>query len=215
MRVLVIGSTGGSGRAAIDALLAKGHRVTAFTRRPDALASTDQLEKFVGDVMNAADVDRAVRGHDAVVITLGISEDPVLVRFRGAKATASDVRSVGTQNVVAAMAAHGVRRLVVQSSYGVGPTRGRLPLEWRMIFSMLLAPQIADTEVQEKVVRSSSLDWSLVQPVGLTNADDEAAFTSKDGSTKSMNVSRRAVGRVLADVVADGASIGSTISVSA
>src|SRR5687768_7880158 len=33
MRVLVMGATGGSGRAAVDALVERGHEVTAFARR--------------------------------------------------------------------------------------------------------------------------------------------------------------------------------------
>ena len=49
------------------------------------------------------------------------------------------------------MGTHGVRRLVVQSSFGVGETRGRLRLQERLFFSLLLKPQIVDTEVQELV----------------------------------------------------------------
>ena len=99
------------------------------------------------------------------------------------------------------MKQHGVRRLIVQSSYGVGPTRDRLPFMWRMIFSLLLKPQIADTEVQERAVRESGLQWTLVQPVGLNDGAGETAFASPDGATKSMAISRRAVGRVLAGLV--------------
>lgn len=216
MRVLVIGSTGGSGRAAIDALLAAGHSVTAFVRPSSRLESTDErLGRFVGDVMNPTDVDAAVASHDAVIVTLGISEDPLRVRFRGAAATAGDVRSAGTKNVIAAMRTHGVRRLVVQSSYGVGPSRDRLSLKWRFLFSAILAPQIADTEVQERAVRDSDLAWSLVQPVGLTDeVDDRPPFVSADGETKSMSVSRRSVGRVLAGLVHDESTVGATIAVS-
>jgi hypothetical protein len=62
------------------------------------------------------DVGRAVRGQDAVVVTLGISEHPLRVRLLGSAGTPLDVRSRGTAAVVAAMRTHGVRRLVVQSS---------------------------------------------------------------------------------------------------
>ncbi len=39
MNILVIGATGGSGRAVCDALLDRGHRVTAVARRADATAA--------------------------------------------------------------------------------------------------------------------------------------------------------------------------------
>ena len=40
MRILVIGATGRSGRAVCDALLDRGHRVTAFARSATAMTPT-------------------------------------------------------------------------------------------------------------------------------------------------------------------------------
>jgi nucleoside-diphosphate-sugar epimerase len=155
-KVLVVGATGGTGRATIDALVKRGHRVTAFSRHAESLEnSSDRVTLLNGDATNPDDVERAVAGHDAVIITLGITENPLRVRLFGAARTPLDVRSAGTRNVIAAMRKHGVRRLVVQSSYGVGETRRSLRWVERMFFSLLLKPQIADTEVQELEVRES------------------------------------------------------------
>ncbi|MGY1735447.1 NAD(P)-dependent oxidoreductase [Geodermatophilus sp. SYSU D00684] len=204
MRVLVVGATGGSGRAAVEALAGQGHEVTAFARRASAAyAGRPGVRAVDGDATAPGDVGRAVRGQDAVVVTLGISESPLRVRLRGSRGTPLDVRSRGTAAVVAAMREHGVPRLVVQSSYGVGETRGRLPLSARLVFALLLRPQIADHERQERVVRDSGLDWTIVQPVYLTDGDEPAA-TSPAGDTEGMHVSRRALGGVLADLVAGG-----------
>ena len=38
-------------------------------------------------------------------------------------------------------------------TFGIGETKGRLPLAWRCIFAMVLRPQIADSEEQERAVR--------------------------------------------------------------
>jgi uncharacterized protein YbjT (DUF2867 family) len=67
------------------------------------------------------------------------------------------------------------------------------------VFALLLRPQIADHERQEQIVRRSGLDWTLVQPVYLTDGDEPAAL-SGTGDTEGMRVSRRAVGGVLADL---------------
>ena len=217
MRVLVIGATGGSGRATVEELLAAGHEVTAFARRPDALGGTsEQLKVFQGDATNPADVERAVRGQDAVIVTLGIRENAVLVRLRGSAGTPMDVRSAGTRNVISAMRKHGVRKLVVQTTYGVGETRGRLPLMWRLMFSLLLKPQVADTERQEHAVRESGLDWVLAQPVSLT--DDAAqgpAFASPAGEARVMTVSRRSVGRFLVEAAQSATYVGRSVALSA
>jgi nucleoside-diphosphate-sugar epimerase len=135
MKVLVVGATGGSGRATIEALLSRGHEVTAFARRADRLQTLPPQVKIVnGDAMNPDDLGRAVAGQDAVIVALGISESPFRVRLRGSAGTPMDIRSAGTRNVIAAMRQHGVRKLVVQTSFGVGETRQKLPFLYRLFF---------------------------------------------------------------------------------
>lgn len=214
MKVLVIGATGGSGRAAIEHLLGLGHQVTAFARRADP-TTRPGLRWVVGDIMSAQDVDRAVAGHDAVVVTVGIRENPLRVRVLGPSGTPLHVRSAGTRLVIAAMKTHGVRRLVVQTSYGVGATRDRLRIIDRLLFALVLRPQIADTELQEADVTASGLDWVVVQPVHLTDADDDRApQVTSDGTVGTSTVSRRSVGRVLAQAVSDPALVRRSLAVS-
>jgi uncharacterized protein YbjT (DUF2867 family) len=216
MRVLVIGATGGSGRAAVAQLLAEGHEVTCLSRRP---AEPEQLEAGLrllrGDALNAADVERAVAGQEAVVVTLGISENPLRVRFSGPAHTQLDVRSAGTRNVIAAMRRHGVRKLVVQTSYGVGATRDRLRFVDALFFKLVLKPQIEDTELQDREVQESGLDWVLVQPVHLTDGDEASMpFFSIQGKTASFKVSRRSVGRFLAHAVSNHSLVHKSVALS-
>lgn len=217
MKVLVVGASGGSGLAATRSLLARGCEVSAFARHPETLPQpAGAFTRVAGDATRVADIERAVAGHDAVVVTLGISESALRVRLLGSAHTAMDVRSRGTRHVVEAMHRHGVRRLVVQTSYGVGATRARLPWVFRLMFALLLRPQIQDTERQEEAVRASGLDWVLVQPVNLTDEDTAApAFASPDGDYRSMKVSRRQVGDFLADAVLADRYVGSSVALSA
>lgn len=215
MKVLVVGATGGSGRAAVNALLRRGHDVTVFVRNDAALGDLAGRSTVVaGDATRPEDVDVAVRGQDAVVVTLGISENPVRVRMRGPAGTALDVRSRGTRNIVAAMGRHDVRRLVVQTSYGVGDTHGKLPRRYALMFRALLGPQIADTEKQDVLVRGSDVLWTLVQPVNLTDEESGTATTSDTGEVAGWHVARGAVGEVLADAVERPDYAGKTIAVS-
>lgn len=53
-----MGATAGSGRAAVEALLADGHHVTAFSRHAVRLAGDlDGLATINGDAMDRSDVD--------------------------------------------------------------------------------------------------------------------------------------------------------------
>ena len=151
-----------------------------------------------------------------MVVTLGIRENALRVRLLGSAGTAMEVRSRGTQHVVAAMQRHGVRRLVVQSSYGVGSTRDRLPWLYRMVFALLLKPQIADTERQESIVRGSGLDWVLAQPVNLTDENThEPAMASARGDFLSMKISRTQVADFLADAALSVQHSGHAVALSA
>lgn len=203
MRVLVIGATGGSGRAAVETLAARGHDVTAMVRHPETATSLPMGVRVVqGDAMRPTDVDRCVQEQEAVVVALGIRENALRVRFLGSAATPMTVRSQGTTHVIEAMYRHGVEKLVVQTSYGVGDTKSQLPLKWRLIFALLLKPQIADTEVQQARVCESRLRWVVAQPVALTDAPDASApHASVDGTVRGMNISRRSVAQFLADAV--------------
>jgi nucleoside-diphosphate-sugar epimerase len=215
MNILVVGATGGSGRAAVKELLGQGHTVTAFVRQTGLVQPAAGLRVFGGDVMHQDDVDRAVAHHDAVIVTLGIRENPLLVRLRGSADTPMQIRSVGTAHVIEAMRRRGVSKLVVQSSYGVGETRDRLPLKWRLIFALLLKPQIADTEQQERLVRESGLTWVLAQPVALTDDNDpQPPFASASGEVHSMSIARRRVALFLAAAATTGTYDRQSVAIS-
>ena len=108
-------------------MLDRGHRVTAFARSATAMPPREHLDRVDGEAANVELLGRILPGHDAVVVTLGISEPAWRVRLLGAKGTADDIRSRGTDAVIRAARSSGVSRIVVQSSYGVGQ-RGRI---WR------------------------------------------------------------------------------------
>src|SRR5271163_221996 len=115
MRVLVVGATGGTGRAITTRALVEGHTVTAFARRAAALPGGDgRLRRLPGDVLDPAAVDAAVRDQDAVICVLGapVTRRPVTVF------------SKGTTHLVDAMAAHGVRRIICVTGVGCGDSRG-------------------------------------------------------------------------------------------
>lgn len=214
MKILVVGATGGSGRATVAELVRRGHEVTALSRHGSALTGPG-VRGVDGDATDAATVDAVVAGQEAVVVTLGISESAVTVRLRGARRTPMDVRSRGTHTVIAAMRRHGVRRLVVQRSYGVGESRALLPFASRAMFALLLAPQIADTERQARALHASGLDWIEVQPVNLTDDDvDSPAFVSTVGEQRSLRVARKQVARFLADAVESDDHVGHTVALS-
>ncbi len=169
MKVLVLGSTGASGRRILERALACGHAATAFARDLGKVAvEHPRLSLAAGDVTVASTVQRAVAGHDAVVWAIGGRD-----RLRNPRRAAgsSNVCAVGTANVLDAMRRAGARRLICQSSWGVGDSYRRSPLLYRrVIFPLLLGDELADKSEQERLIRASELDWTIVRPARLTEA---------------------------------------------
>jgi putative NADH-flavin reductase len=165
MNVLVFGATGRSGSAVVRRLLDRGYTVTAFVRTPGKITETDSRLNIVqGDVLDRDAVEKAIPGHDAVISCLGA----------GLNGT---VRSEGTRNVIAAMERYGVRRLISQSSLGVGDSRRNLNAYWKYImFGMLLRKAYADHGVQEQYVMESDLDWTIVRPGALVDGPAAGDF---------------------------------------
>ena len=145
MKILVIGSTGPQGREFVAQALAAGHAVCAFARNLAALQPAPGLEVVRGDVFDQRSLDAAARGQDAVVSMLGVS-------FAAARRP-TNVFSQGTRNLIAALKAAGVRRLIVQSSFGVGDSRRDAGLLERVFYALLLRRAYADKVLQEQAVR--------------------------------------------------------------
>ncbi len=122
-----------------------------------------------GDAMRGADVAAAVPGHYAVVVSLGNSQNPFAMMFGARRTTPPNVCEVGTRNIIAAMEAAGTQRLVVVTAFGIGRASA-LPLTFKLFYRTVLREHMADKEKQEILVKASALDWTLVQPVGLTDA---------------------------------------------
>ncbi|HET8656344.1 MAG TPA: NAD(P)-dependent oxidoreductase, partial [Longimicrobiaceae bacterium] len=122
MRVFVAGATGAVGKRLVPALLADGHEVVAMTRSAGKAAALRDLgaEPVVADALDGAAVSRAVEraAPDAVVHELtdltGIGN---FRRFDDEFASTNRLRTEGTDHLLAAARAAGVRRFVAQS-YG-------------------------------------------------------------------------------------------------
>jgi putative NADH-flavin reductase len=162
MRVAIFGATGGTGRQLVSQALERGWTVTAFVRDPAGLPHLhERLAVVAGDARDPAAVERALAGHDAVLSALGVS-----------RRTSITICSEGTRLIVEAMRRHGVRRLVCESAYGAGETRGRGP--YARLLGVAIRARLADKERMEALVRASGLDWTIVRPPILTNGPRRA-----------------------------------------
>jgi nucleoside-diphosphate-sugar epimerase len=123
MRVFVTGATGALGRHLVPGLVAAGHQLTATTR---SAAKTGPLravgaEPVVLDGLDTDAVIAAVRAASPEVIVhqmTALADLRSLRNFDRVFAATNELRTKGTDNLLAAAAAAGTRRMVAQSYTG-------------------------------------------------------------------------------------------------
>ncbi len=164
--------------------------------------------------MRAADVAAAIPGHDAVIVSLGNSQNPFAMMLGARRTTAPDVCEVGTRNIIAAMNEAGTRRLVVVTAFGIGRASA-LPLAFKLFYRTVLREHMADKEKQEALVKASALDWTLVQPVGLTDAKPSGDWLADTaGSIRRQQISRADVAAFLVSLLEHGSCRRETVALS-
>jgi len=160
MNILVFGATGATGQQVVKQALSRGHRVTAFVRRPEALEAADNMRIVVGDATrDKSKIAEAMSGQELVISTLGRRNS-----FRS-----DHLISRSMEAIVPSMEQAGVRRMTLMSSFGVGESLRDAPLIPGIMYRILLKEIFADKETAERQLRSSGLDWTIVYPVLLTN----------------------------------------------
>ena len=120
MRVFVAGGTGAVGRRLVPMLVADGDRVTVSARSParaDVFAGLG-VETIVADGLDRGAMMRAVARAAPDVVVHQMTSIPRMTgmrRFDEDFATTNRLRTEGTDHLVEAARAAGVRRIVAQS----------------------------------------------------------------------------------------------------
>lgn len=143
------GATGFVGAETLEQALARGHHVTALTRR--AQPPRARLKWVPGSLDDAAALDTLVRDSDVVIHIAGVVNAPDREGFEAGNAR-------GTIAVIDAMRKRGVRRLIHISSLAAREP-GLSDYGW-------------SKELAERHVKASGLDWTIVRPPAIYGPGD-------------------------------------------
>ena len=207
-KVLIIGASRGIGLETVRAALRAGHRVRALARSAARMPIQDaNLDTVSGDALDRDTIRDALQDVDVVIQTLGVNFAPKLI-FEG-----TTLFSDSTRILVDAMKVAGVKRLIAVTGLGAGDSRGHGGFIYdAVVFPLLLKRVYDDKDVQEWIIRSSGLDWTIVRPGLLTNRPATGRYrvltASKDWQFGA--ISRSDVADFLVQQIDDRTLVGTT-----
>lgn len=183
IKVLVLGANGAIAQHVIAFLQHKENiELTLFARNAEQLAEFKSSSKIIeGDVLNTNDLNEAVKGQDIIYANLSGTVDKM------------------AKEIVSAMNANGIKRLIFVTSLGIYKEVAGKFGEWneRMIGSDLIPYRKA-----ADLIEKSDLDYTVVRPSWLTNKDETDYETTQKGEPfRGTEVARKAVAAYISDII--------------
>jgi putative NADH-flavin reductase len=161
VRVLIIGASKGIGLEVTRQALEAGYDVRALARSAAAIGlSNPKLEKVRGDARNYPDIEAALVSVNAVILTLGVGLNQL---FRPVH-----LFSDATRVLIAVMETQAVKRLICVTGFGAGDSRASISCLQRVPFQIVFGRAYDDKSRQERLIKESALDWTIVRPGVLT-----------------------------------------------
>lgn len=158
-KVLIIGATGTIGNAVRETLLREtDDQLTLFARQTGRLTASDRETVVAGNVMQDADLDRAIQGQDAVFVALSGN----LGQF--------------AQKIVAAMDRQQVSRLLFITSMGI---YDEIPASVGRSGNLSHNPVLQTYRNAADVVEGSDLNYTVIRPGLFTNGPVNYEVTRK------------------------------------
>jgi putative NADH-flavin reductase len=171
MHLLIFGATGGTGSCLVSQGLEQGHQVTAFVRDPGTLTTKHpSLTIFKGGLSDHNSITNALIGVNVVISVLGNDTRKALFK-------PSNMISQSLPNIISAMQQGRVERLLFVSSFGVN---AKMFWPEKLLLRTLLRNLFTDLPVQEKLIKESGLNWTIVRPARLTNGPKTGECRSGD-----------------------------------
>jgi len=114
-----------------------------------------------GDALKTEDVEAALAGVEVVIQPLGVGLGDL---FRPV-----NLFSDATRVLIAAMRSQGIKRLICVTGFGAGDSRASISCLQRLPFQIVFGRAYDDKSLQEKLIKESELDYTIVRPGVLTS----------------------------------------------
>lgn len=171
-KIIVFGANGGTGKEVVKQALEMGYEVTAVVRNLNTFNQTHPFLNIIkGDVLQRENFEKKVIGKDAVISCIG-----------SGSTKPTTIYSIGIENIITAMNATAVKRLMCISAGGldVNPLNNFIMrILTKNILQRILKEPYNDMRLMEQEVRASELNYTIVRPPRLINKPLTGIYRAK------------------------------------
>lgn len=179
MNITVIGASAGLGLATVNRALELGHHVTTLSRRKIDNEGNANLNSIQGSALNEEDLKCAITGADAVLVTLGTSNNT----------SATTLFSDFATTLLSVNAKESIQIPVISiTGFGCGESLPYMYWFVRPMFKLILGKVYADKAKMEELISHSNLRWEFVRPGLLTNTPLTEKYRVETELRPNMNI---------------------------
>jgi len=194
MKIVVFGANGRVGSKIVSKLLASGHKVIAFVHSDNYSEEHQNLKIITGDVHDAASVNRAIAGSDAVVSALG-----------SWNTATKDIQVEGMKNIIPAMKTNKIDRIISLTGSGARDTSDKQNIfaTLNRLAILLVAKKVfKDGEDHIALLHDSQLAWTVVRSPAMLKSVGKTGFKlSKSSPSPWATIIRDDVALAMSELV--------------
>lgn len=180
MKITVIGAGAGIGLQTVLQALQKGHTVTALSTNTSAIPDHELLTKINGSATTIPDLKKAIKGSDAVLITVGTKNKKATTLFSDiAKALVTVTAELNFLSPV-----------LIITGFGSGESKKYLNFFMRTVIKLFLKEQYIDKTLMEELIVNSTINWEIIRPGMLTNGPLITSYKSLPALEKGMKTGK-------------------------
>ena len=203
MKVIVFGAGGKTGSLVVKKAFAAGHHVTAFVHDASQY-HVSGVDVLSGDAGDRAAVRKAIAGQDAVIDTIG-GKTPY---------KDTELERTAARNIIDAMQAEGVRRLVVVSMMGIGESSEQTPFWYEhLLMPTFLRGSTKDKIAMESEVLASGLEFVIARPPILNEDPETGSIMIVPLTSKGHKITRSDLAQFLVNQLASNEHLGQAVLV--
>ncbi|MHC0444779.1 NAD(P)-dependent oxidoreductase [Flavobacterium sp. 3-218] len=180
MNIAIVGAGAGIGLQSVTQALKKGHTVTALSTNTDQIPNHPNLIKISGSATSPVDLKNAIKGSDAVLITVGTKNKKATTLFSDIAKTLINVAD--QLNFTAPV--------LVITGFGAGESKNYLSFFMRTVISLFLKDQYINKTIMEELITKSNIKWEIIRPGMLTDGDQSSSYKVLFKLEKGMKVGK-------------------------